>query len=143
MQNISKEKIVPYSAVNMYSLVADIEKYPDFVPYCTNSEILSSSGSNVEAVIEVSYLGISQHLTTKNITTPTSQITMNLIKGPLDMLQGCWSFIDINSTSSKVSLKIDLGTGNKTLSVLTAGLLGKVTTQIMNSFILRAKQLHG
>lgn len=143
MQNINKEKIVPYSAVNMYSLVADIEKYPDFVPYCTNSEILISSDDIVEACIEVSYLGMSQILTTKNIITPNVKITMTLIKGPVESLTGSWSFIDVNSTSSKVLLELELDIGNKALGMLSVGLLDKAASQIMSAFSTRAEQLYG
>jgi ribosome-associated toxin RatA of RatAB toxin-antitoxin module len=143
MQNINKEKIVPYSAANMYSLVADIEKYPDFVPYCTNSEIISSFDSHVEASIEISYLGISKRLVTKNTITPNSQITMALVEGPIDMLCGCWSFIHINNTISKVSLEIELSDSNKSLRMILPGLLDKASSQIMSSFIARAKKLYG
>ena len=143
MQNINKEKIVPYSAVNMYSLVADIEKYPDFVPYCTNSEILTSSDNLVEASIEVSYLGMSQLLTTKNTITPNAKMTMTLVKGPVESLIGCWSFVDVNGTSSKVSLELAFDMGNKTLGMLSVGLVDKAASQIMSAFITRAEQLYG
>lgn len=143
MQNINKEKIVSYSAANMYSLVADIEKYPDFVPYCTNSEILTSSDNLVEASIEVSYLGISQLLTTKNTVTPNAKMTMTLVKGPVTSLTGCWSFVDVNGTSSKVSLELAFEMGNKTLGMLSVGLVDKAASEIMNAFITRAEQLYG
>lgn len=139
MQNINKEKIVPYSTANMYSLVADIEKYSDFLPYCTGSEILVSENNVVKAYIDVSYLGLKNRLTTVNVIVPDATITMTLASGPFESLQGIWSFKDINDANSKVSLTLEF----KAIAMLPVVLVEKAASQVMEAFIKRAGEIYG
>ena len=58
MKTINKSRIIPYLAKDMYSLVANVKSYPEFVPYCSDSDIVSDTNDIVTAYIELSFHGI-------------------------------------------------------------------------------------
>ena len=59
MAQISRSALVPYSAEQMYQLVNDVDSYPEFLPGCTGSRVLSASEQEMTASVDVSKAGIS------------------------------------------------------------------------------------
>lgn len=142
MHSINKEKIIPYLSEDMYNLVADIASYPEFVPYCNDSGIIISDKSEVTAFIELSFQGINKKLTTKNLLTPIAKIEMNLVSGPVQNLVGIWQFIPINDNSTKIKLAVNYQFANPLYQSLATAVVDKVSEQILQSFIKRAKYLY-
>ena len=143
MQIISKEKIVPYVSEDMYRLVAAIEKYPDFVPYCVGSAIILEQNNTVEASIDVAFISIKKTFITRNTCIQNTEITMQLIDGPLKDLHGKWRFISMGSHSSKIIFSVEFDFENPLLNIVSTMRVGSVVEQIINAFVKRAEQVYG
>ena len=76
----------------MYMLVNDIESYPNFLPWCTNSTITNYSDNELVASVSISIGKIKKIFVTKNTMQQDSSISMELIEGPFKKLNGQWKF---------------------------------------------------
>jgi ribosome-associated toxin RatA of RatAB toxin-antitoxin module len=76
----------------MYALVADIARYPEFLPGCSGADILETTEREVVARLELSKAGVKQSFVTRNTNTPPNTISLVLEDGPFDSLGGEWRF---------------------------------------------------
>ena len=74
MPSVSKNALVPYSASKMYDLVDDIAAYPEFLPWCASSEVISRTQDEAKACVEISHSGVHKTFTTRNLTQPGKMI---------------------------------------------------------------------
>ena len=104
MKETNKEIIVNHKALELYSIVLDVEKYPDYIPWCTKIEILVKGKKQMKANMIVDYkLFPSQKFTSKVIFDSKSLIIKTkYIEGPLKNLNTIWNFIDLKKNQSKV-----------------------------------------
>jgi ribosome-associated toxin RatA of RatAB toxin-antitoxin module len=76
----------------MYDLVADIESYPEFLPWCGGAGIVSHDEKQVVASIKIAYHKIHKTFTTRNVLQPGASMEMQLVEGPFRHLHGLWRF---------------------------------------------------
>ena len=142
MTTISRSAIVPYSTEQMYVLVNDINSYPQFLPWCRETTILSQSPDEVTARVTISKGGLNKSFTTRNRLLPNKMIEMRLILGPLHHLEGFWCFQALSDSASKVSLDIDFEFSNRILSKTMGPLFNYITITLVDAFTKRAQQVY-
>src|SRR4051812_43280284 len=85
MSSIARSAIVGYSAMQMFSLVENIEAYPEFLPWCQSTKVLErtqgTADSRTVAELSVGLKGLKQSFTTENINTPGQGIELRLVEG--------------------------------------------------------------
>ncbi len=86
MATVKKSALVLYSAAEMYALVDDIEAYPQFLPWCRSTQILSRSEDEVRATIEMVKGGVHKSFTTSNRMQKHKMIDIRLLEGPFKRL---------------------------------------------------------
>lgn len=91
---------VIYSKEQMFNLVADYEKYPQFVKSCVGATTHSVDANSVIASLAMSYAGISQEFATKTSFFARHKITMDLHEGSFKRLTGFWEFSDLASQAT-------------------------------------------
>lgn len=143
MHRIERSAIVPYSAEQMFALVADIEQYPQFLPWCADAHARARSDGRVDATIEIAYRGVSSRFTTRNRNDAPTSIAMELVDGPFRKLHGVWTFRPLRADGCKVQLQLQYQ--------FAAGLLGKaiapvfdlIAASMIDGFTRRAQTLYG
>lgn len=140
---INRSAIVPHSAQEMSALVADIESYPRFLPWCEGARILSQNGRETIACLDIAYRGIHKSFTTRNERKGNEVIEMYLVKGPFSHLHGVWEFQKLEDTASKISLKLDFAFSNKMLDAAFKPAFIRVANGLVDSFTKRAMDLYG
>ena len=138
MTRISKKADVKYSANQMYALVNDIENYPDFLPWCTDANIISSNEATLTASISISVGRIKKIFTTLNTMREGVSINMILIQGPFKELNGQWVFQDNSAGGSTVSLEMQFEFKNKLLKYTFGTAFKKIIDSLVDAFIERA-----
>jgi ribosome-associated toxin RatA of RatAB toxin-antitoxin module len=88
MPHIKRHAIVMYTPSEMYDLVNHIEDYPNFLPWCSGSEVLSRKEDEIQASITVEGMGIQKKFTTRNLLQKDKMIEVRLLDGPFQHLQG-------------------------------------------------------
>ncbi|MCK5719135.1 MAG: type II toxin-antitoxin system RatA family toxin [Thiomargarita sp.] len=148
MTQIQKTALVPYKAQEMFVLVNDIESYPQFLPWCQLIDLQSKTEIEPElfeviASIQMGTIGLKQRFSTINQIKTDQWIKMNLLKGPFSHLQGRWDFYPLGEDGSKISLDISFEISNRLLRLSLDPIFTKITSNLIDSFIERAKELYG
>tara|TARA_B100000470_G_scaffold184359_1_gene149358 strand:- start:264 stop:698 length:435 start_codon:yes stop_codon:yes gene_type:complete len=139
---INKKTNVKFSANQMYSLVNDIETYPDFLPWCTDANIISSDEATLTASISISVGRIKKIFTTLNTMREGISINMILIQGPFKELNGQWIFQDNSEGGSTVSLEMQFEFKNKLLKYTFGTAFKKIIDSLVDVFIERANVIY-
>lgn len=143
MTAVNKSALVRYSAPSMFALVDDIEAYPEFLPWCSGSQILSRGLEIVEARVDISKGGFKKSFTTRNRLDDQSSISMSLIDGPFSHLEGVWRFIALREDASKISLELDFEMAGKLANLAFGSIFNQICNTMVGSFTQRAKQIYG
>lgn len=143
MQYINKQAIVPHAAEQMYALVDDIAAYPDFLPWCKESNEVERVAEEVTASIVLSKGLVTQSFTTNNKNTEHKKIEMSLIEGPFSHLHGVWEFVPLDEHNSKVTLSMEFAISNPVLRLTLEPVFTAVLSKLVNAFKERAKDVYG
>ena len=142
-QSVSRSALVPYSASEMFALVADVEKYPGFIPWCRAARVRAPGEDSVEASLEIGRGPIRKTFTTRNVMTPNSRIDIGLVDGPFKHLQGCWQFMSLDGAGSRIALNLEFELSNALLRRTLGPLFSEITNSMVDAFCRRAKELYG
>src|SRR5580765_6560186 len=107
MRKVHKTALVPYPAKDMYALVNDVARYPEFLPWCRGARILEQSATEMRASLDLARGGFRKTFTTRNRLEPEQAITITLEHGPFRHLEGRWRFTDMDHEGSKVTLDME------------------------------------
>ena len=144
MKNIHKTAILGYSAEKMYALVADVGKYPEFLPWCSKTVVEYDGASRtVLATLYIEFHGLKQHFTTRNINEPSRFITMNLEEGPFNHLDGRWTFVPLAENRSRIEFSLNYEFSSTIFENLVVPVFDMVSSTLVDSFRLRAKKVYG
>gem|GEM_PF-4539 len=142
-QTVSRSAQVPYTASEMYALVADVEKYPAFLPWCRNARIREPGEDAVEASLEIGRGPIRKTFTTRNVMTRNARIDIGLIDGPFKHLKGCWQFTALDGAGSRIGLQLEFELSNALLRRTLGPLFNEITNTMVDAFCRRAEELYG
>ena len=143
MTAISRSAIVPFTADAMYRLVADIESYPQFLPWCGGAKILSEQEGEVRASVMIDYKGVNKSFTTVNRQTPGQRIEMSLVEGPFSKLHGTWDFIALDDEASKVQLHLEFEFDSRLLDLMIGAYFEEICNRLVDAFTKRAVEIYG
>lgn len=143
MPSISRSALVMYSAEQMFQLINDVLAYPQFLPDCSNSKIISQDERSVTASLLVSKIGLKKWFTTKNTLVSNQQVTLELVDGPFNQLQGHWLLTPLSSEACKVSLELEYEFSNKMFDIAFGRVFNNMTNNMVQAFTQRAKQVYG
>ncbi|WP_223668541.1 type II toxin-antitoxin system RatA family toxin [Kangiella shandongensis] len=142
MKTIKREALLPYSAQQMFELVDDIEKYPEFLPNCAGAKELERSANTVTASLAVSKGGFEKEFTTRNINAPYKTIEMELVEGPFKHLSGCWTFSKLDEQACKVELIVSFEFTNRLASIAFSNIFSHLAESFVDAFSARAKAVY-
>lgn len=143
MTIIQKSALVKFSAQRMFQLVDDIEAYPEFLPWCTGSRILSRQGEIVEAELQIAKGGFKKSFATRNRMDEGGRICMSLINGPFSYLEGVWNFMPLREDASKISLDLEFEMSGVLSNLAFGTVFNQICNTMVSSFTQRAKELYG
>ncbi len=142
MERIKRSALIAYSAKQMYQLVDDIEKYPEFVPYCKESQIIERNEESVSAQLLVSKSGIAKSFSTTNTLIPYESIHMELLNGPFKYLSGGWHFKALSDEACKIELDLEYEFSNKLASLAFSKIFNQLVQSMVTAFTERAQSVY-
>jgi ribosome-associated toxin RatA of RatAB toxin-antitoxin module len=143
MPTISRSALVMYSVDQMYQLINDIPAYPNFLPDCNDSRVISQDDQSVTAALLVSKGGLSKWFTTKNTLISNEKIHLSLVNGPFKKLEGYWLLTALSDDACKVSLELEYEFSNKLVSLAFGKVFGHFSNSLVQVFTQRAKEIYG
>lgn len=143
MRIVNKSALVPYTAAQMYALVNDVERYPQFLPWCRSTRIISSTPEEMCATLELARGGFHRTFTTCNRLDPGHSIVLALDRGPFRHLEGHWRFEDLGPEGSKVSLNMEFEFAGAVLDLMAGPVFHEISNSLVTAFTRRAAALYG
>ena len=141
MPKVSRSSLIMQPAEKMYGLVADVESYPEFLPWCTGARVLKKEGEWVEAALDLSKGSLGYEFSTRNRMIENESIEMSLLSGPFSQLQGVWTFKALGAEGCKVSLELDFEISNPLLRATVGAVFSKAMNKMVDAFCQRAEQI--
>lgn len=143
MREVHRSALVPFSPGQMYDLVADVERYPEFLPWCTSAMILMDAGHEVTVQLGLALGPARGSFTTRNRMTPGSSVEMQLVDGPFSALEGRWLFSPIGDAGARAELRLQFETSGLISGVIFGPAFEQACNQLVDAFGRRAREVYG
>ncbi len=134
---------LPYRADQLYDLVADIERYPEFLPWCSAVRLLSKSETEIVADLVVGYKFFRETFRSRVHLIPRTRIDVEYITGPFHYLNNHWVFKEGPQSGTNVDFFIDFQFRNSLFQRATQLVFENAFNQMLTAFEKRAHQLYG
>ena len=127
----------------MFNLVADIERYPMFLPWCRSATVHARTPSEVTASLEIARGPFRKSFTTRNRMADPDRIDIELVDGPFSRLDGYWSFEGIAARRCKIGFEVQFEISNRVVARVLAPLFEEIARTMVDAFSRRAHQVYG
>jgi len=137
----SKQEIeISHKAVDLFKIVLDIEKYPQYIPWCSGIEILSKKNNEIKANMIVDYKFFPSQKFTSNVVFNLDKMSIRTtyVKGPLKDLATIWEFKNLKKNKSKILFKVKFEFKNFFHQKIAELFFPLVESKMIKSFIERA-----
>ncbi|KTD05742.1 type II toxin-antitoxin system RatA family toxin [Fluoribacter gormanii] len=142
MPIVKKSRTVNYTCEQMFSLVNEVERYAEFLPYCAESLVHHRDEDEVQATLIIGAAGMSKSFTTRNMLQVNKMIEIRLVDGPFSHLEGFWRFDEVEE-GCKISFDLEFEFAGRMFSMLLGPVFEQVTDKMVDSFCERAKAIYG
>lgn len=139
-----KEKLViPYKKEEAYNLIAKVEDYPAFVPWCKSATLVKTEDGFEFYKITVKFGFFTQSFVTKDLFTPHDRIEIHAVEGPFEHLYSLWQFKDVSTgeqSQTEVEFFIDFNFKSSLLNKTLGKVFVEANKQILSSFLNKLKK---
>ena len=149
MPRFSSRRRVNHSAAEMFDLVADVERYPEFVPLCHSLKVRerSSRGDGTEIVVAdmtVSFKLVREHFTSRvTLDRPKLNILVEYLRGPFSSLENRWTFEPKGDNACDVGFYISYEFKSRMLAMLMGSMFDTAFQRFAAAFEKRADKVYG
>lgn len=146
MPDLFFDRHVPHSPDRMYALVADLERYPKFIPNCSAMDVKRDLGQPEDvrfARMTIKFGPITQSYTSRVVSDPSAlTIAAKAIDGPFSYLVSKWSF-EPEGEGTRIKFDIDFKFSNPLVAKLAEPAFAAKQTEIMDAFVDEADRRYG
>ncbi|WP_241087313.1 type II toxin-antitoxin system RatA family toxin [Candidatus Vondammii sp. HM_W22] len=143
MPVVHKSALVAHSTEQMFDLINDVESYPQFLPWCHSTRLLSQTDDLLCGELEVARVGIKQKFSTCNRLFPHEKIEIELREGPFKQFRGEWRLQALSETASKIELELDFSFSGKLIDKAFSAVFSQIANTLVDSFCKRADEVYG
>jgi len=143
MHRHTEKRLLPFTQSQLYDLVADIEKYPLFLPWCAGARIRERRDNIVVADLMISFKVYRERFTSRVTLYQPDRIDTMFSEGPFKHLQNRWIFIPDASGGCVVDFFVEFEFKSKILDALISVLFNEAVHRMVKAFETRAHNLYG
>jgi ribosome-associated toxin RatA of RatAB toxin-antitoxin module len=126
----------------MFTLVNDVARYPEFLPWCSGARVEDISPTERIAALVVARGALRTEFTTRNTLLKDAQILMRLVHGPFRDLKGQWRFEPITERGSRVHFRVEFEFKNRLTASAFNAVFESLCGTIVEAFVLRAQKIY-
>lgn len=143
MPKHAEKKHLPYTAEQMFDLVADVGRYPEFLPWCRGARVRRREGDLIVADLVIGFKGITERFTSRVKLDRESQIIdVSYEEGPFKYLENHWKFIP-DDGGCVVDFYVDFEFRSRFLQHMIGMVFTEAVRRMVNAFETRARDLYG
>jgi ribosome-associated toxin RatA of RatAB toxin-antitoxin module len=143
MREIKRSALIAESPARMYRLVNEIERYPEFVPWCTGARVQTRSDAEVVATLSIRRGPLRAEFTTRNLLEPDTRVLMQFVSGPFRVLEGLWTFTPLGELGCRIELEMRFEFANRVAGTLFEPLFEDTAASLVDAFVKRARDERG
>ncbi len=143
MAIVEKSVLIGHSAAKMYALVADVNAYPQFLPWCSGTEVRQLDAHRAAATLHINYHGLHLNFTTENQMDVGALIDMKLVDGPFKHLDGFWRFVPLAEQACKIEFRLSYELSGKLVEKLAGPVFSHIANSFVEVFVKRAVVIYG
>jgi coenzyme Q-binding protein COQ10 len=138
----AEQRVLPYTQEQMYALVADIERYPEFLPWCVAARIKERRADFINADLVIGFRVFRERFTSHVRLNPPGRIDVAYAEGPFRYLNNYWIFERVPD-GCRVDFFVDFEFKSRVLQKVMEVLFGEAVRRMVGAFEGRARQLYG
>ena len=143
MPTHAEKRVMPYTPEQVYALVADVERYPQFLPWCLACRIRRRENPTLfVADLVIGFKMIRERFTSRVALEPCRRIDVSYHEGPFKYLNNHWTFSEIDGGHCEIDFFIDFEFRSKALQKLIGALFNEAVQRMVNAFEKRAHALY-
>lgn len=144
MPTHAEKRTLPYTPRQLFDLVADVERYPEFLPWCVAARIRRREGLVFFADLVIGFKMIRERYTSKVVLDPEGlRVDVKYTEGPFHHLDNHWIFIPTADGGTTIDFFVDFEFRSKLLQKVIGALFNEAVKLMVASFEKRARQLYG
>ncbi|NCC22239.1 MAG: type II toxin-antitoxin system RatA family toxin [Alphaproteobacteria bacterium] len=143
MPTHAEQKVLPYSAEQLFDLVAGVDEYPKFLPWCVSSRITRREGNVFYADLTVGYKMIRERFTSRVTALRPDHIHVEYLRGPMRNLSNHWRFIPQENGATLIDFYVDFEFKSPLLKSLMSVFFNEIIKRMVGAFETRARELYG
>lgn len=138
-----EKRNLPYTPEQLFALVAEVDKYQDFLPWCQSSVIKRREGNVFYADLVIGYKRIRETFGSRVTLKEPDRIDVEYLSGPMKYLKNYWQFIREKDGSCTIDFYVDFEFKNIILQNLMGVFFNELIRRMVSAFEQRAKQIYG
>lgn len=143
MPHHAEKHVLPYRAEEMFDLVAAIEKYPEFLPWCRAARITRHENDVVYADLVIGFRMFRERFTSRVVLDRPDEISVSYAKGPFNHLRNHWKFVDLPEGGCLVDFYVDFEFRSRLLQRIVRMLFTEAVHRMCQAFETRARKIYG
>jgi coenzyme Q-binding protein COQ10 len=142
MPTHAEKQILPYQPEQLFDLVADCAKYPEFLPWCVAARVRSRTETEMVADLTIGYGPFRESFTSRNTMTRPTGIDVRYEKGPFKYLNNHWGFTP-HANGTEVSFYVDFEFNSRILRAAIGVVFNEAVRRMVAAFHKRAIAVYG
>lgn len=142
MPTHAERQILPYQPEQLFDLVADVAKYPEFLPWCVAARVRSRTATELMADLTIGYGPFRESFTSRDTLDRPGRIDVRYAKGPFKYLNNTWLFLP-HPTGTEVDFFIDFEFNNRLLQAAIGVVFNEAVRRMVAAFHKRAIAVYG
>jgi coenzyme Q-binding protein COQ10 len=144
MPTHAERRVLPYRAEQLFDLVADVERYPEFLPWCVAARIRAREENVILADLVIGFKMIRERFTSQvRLDRPGLQIDVAYKEGPFRYLNNHWTFEPLPDGHCRIDFYVDFEFRSAMLQKIIGVLFNEAVHRMVAAFERRARQLYG
>jgi coenzyme Q-binding protein COQ10 len=143
MPTHAEKKLLPYTREQLFDLVADIERYPEFLPWCVGARIRERNGNEILGDLLIGYKMVRERFTSRVVLSPPDRIDVSYSEGPFKYLNNHWLFLPQSDGKCLIDFYVDFEFRSRMLQKIMEVFFNEAVKRMVSAFEARAHQLYG
>jgi coenzyme Q-binding protein COQ10 len=142
MPTHAEKRLLRYSAEQMFDLVADVKRYPEFLPWCVGARVLSTTEAELVADLTIGFKLFRETFRSQVTLERPGHVHVRYLNGPFKYLNNHWRFIP-TATGCEVDFFVDFEFNSRLLQAVIGTVFNEAVRMMVRAFERRAMQLYG
>ncbi len=143
MPTHAEKRVLPYTKEQLFDLVAQVDRYPEFLPWCLGCRVKSRTDEEVVADMVIGFKVFREGFTSRVHLNKPDRVDVAYENGPFKYLDNHWIFNDMGDGTTEIDFYVDFEFRSKILQTAIGAVFNEAVRRMISAFEGRAHDLYG